>query len=58
MKCPTCQGRKSVAIDTHSDGFSSGGSPVKECIKCGTVWRVVSEMKGNRIDIIKKPTKA
>ncbi len=57
MKCPHCGGRKAVEIDTHSEGFSAEASPVKECGKCGLIWRVKVVDDHTEIDIIKPAKK-
>lgn len=54
MKCPNCGDRTAVDLDTHSGGFSAEESPVKECGKCGLVWRVKVQAGENVIDIIKQ----
>lgn len=38
MKCPNCKTRSKVELDTHADGFVSGGDNLKECGQCGIVW--------------------
>jgi uncharacterized Zn finger protein len=55
MKCPNCQNRK---IDVYeARGFTSKGSPIKEC-DCGHVWRVVIlDEENKRIDTIKQGDK-
>jgi uncharacterized Zn finger protein len=57
MKCPQCGDRTAVDLDTHSSGFTSDESPVKECGTCGLVWRVVVESGEPKIDIIKQADK-
>ena len=57
MKCPNCGDRMSVQIDMHSSGFSADQSPVKECGKCGLVWRVKMAGGKTEIDIIKPADK-
>ena len=54
MKCPHCGDRTAVDLDTHSSGFTSEESPVKECGACGLVWRVISENGETIVDIIKQ----
>ncbi|MDA8413750.1 MAG: hypothetical protein M0023_08170 [Desulfobacteraceae bacterium] len=54
MKCPNCGDRTAVDLDTHSGGFSSDDSPLKECGACGLVWRVMMEHGKTKIDIIKQ----
>jgi uncharacterized Zn finger protein len=54
MKCPNCGDRTAVDLDTHSSGFTSDESPVKECGACGLVWRVKVEHGENKVDIIKQ----
>jgi uncharacterized Zn finger protein len=58
MKCPNCGGRKAIAIDLHSEGFTSDEYPVKECGDCGLVWRHTSEKGKSGVDIIKPATKS
>jgi hypothetical protein len=43
-----------VDLDTHSSGFTSDESPVKECGTCGLVWRVKVEHGETTIDVIKQ----
>lgn len=58
MKCPNCGDRTSLDLDMHSEGFTTDESPVKECGKCGLVWRVVTEPRGTtKLDIIKPADK-
>lgn len=57
MKCPNCGDRTAVDLDTHSGGFSSEESPVKECGTCGLVWRVKVVTGEPVIDIIKQADK-
>ncbi|GFE57457.1 TFIIB-type zinc ribbon-containing protein [Geobacter sp. AOG1] len=57
MKCPNCGGRKAIEIDIHSGGFSAEASPVKECGKCGLVWRIKMVGDKSEIDIIKPAKK-
>ncbi len=54
MKCPHCSGRTAVGLDTHSGGFTSEESPVKECGACGLVWRIKMEKGAAKLDIIKQ----
>jgi transcription elongation factor Elf1 len=54
MKCPHCGDRTAVDLDTHSSGFTSDESPVKECGSCGLVWRVKVECGVTKLDIIKQ----
>lgn len=54
MKCPHCGDRTAVDLDTHSGGFTSDESPVKECGACGLVWRVKVDGGVTKIDIIKQ----
>jgi uncharacterized Zn finger protein len=35
MHCPTCNDKKSIEIDMHSDGYAKD---LLECTSCGTVW--------------------
>ncbi len=53
MKCPNCGSREGVELNSHSEGFTSSESPVKECRKCGLVWRLVALGNETEIDIIK-----
>jgi len=53
MKCPNCGSRTEVEIDLHSEGFSKDENPVKECGKCGLVWRIKVVNGENQVDIIK-----
>jgi len=54
MKCPVCETRNEIDLG-KSDGYSSE-SPVKECGKCGLVWRIVPDGNdGGRLDIIHQP---
>ena len=53
MKCPNCGGRKAIDIDLHSEGFTSDENPVKECGKCGLVWRLRTVKGVTEVDIIK-----
>lgn len=57
MKCPNCGDRTAVDLDTHSGGYSSEESPVKECGSCGLVWRVKVTAGEPVIDIIKQAEK-
>jgi len=57
MKCPNCGGRKAIEIDMHSSGFTSEASPVKECGKCGLVWRIKVVGDQSEVDIIKPANK-
>ena len=57
MKCPNCGDRKSVEIDIHSEGFSAEELPVKECGKCGVVWRIKRVGSKTEVDIIKAADK-
>lgn len=53
MKCPNCEGRESVEIDTHSEGFTPDEYPVMECGACGLVWGVKMVDDQMVIDVIK-----
>lgn len=57
MKCPNCGSRTAVALDLHSDGFSKEENPLKECDKCGLVWRIKAVGDTNEVDIIKPADK-
>lgn len=54
MKCPICKKRSGVELDTHADGFVSGGDNLKECSYCGTVWLKKAD---GTVEIIKDGTK-
>lgn len=55
MKCPNCGARKNIDLNSHSEGFSSVGSPVKECGSCGLVWRIKKNGSGkNELDVIRE----
>ncbi|EKD46761.1 MAG: hypothetical protein ACD_67C00074G0002 [uncultured bacterium] len=53
MKCPNCWGRDCVDVNIHSDGYASNNPP-KECSACGSIWRVLPDGDGTKIDVIKE----
>lgn len=57
MKCPNCGEGTAVELDTHSGGFVSEESPVKECGSCGLVWRIKTSGDSPAVDIIKPADK-
>lgn len=53
MKCPVCEERDKVELSTHSEGYTSKETPVKECGHCGSIWTA----KDGEVDIISRGTK-
>jgi len=53
MKCPVCGDRTGVEIDLHSEGFTGEEYPLKECGKCGAVWRIKRVKGKDEIDLVK-----
>lgn len=49
MKCPVCNERILVEIDTHPDGFADN---LQECGACGAVWT----RKGERTILVHDST--